>query len=83
MKQDIFKLQQNVKRPYNLFDLSHDLKTSFQMGKLIPTLCLETLPGDKFRIQVNSLTRFMPLVSPTMHRFTITHHVFFVPRRIT
>jgi hypothetical protein len=82
MKGDIFKMTKETKRPYNLFDLSHSHKTSFKMGKLIPTLCMEALPGDKFNISPESLTRFMPLVSPVMHKFNINHHFFFVPNRL-
>lgn len=79
---NIFQSSQEVRRPSNAFNLSHDLKTSFKLGQLIPTLVLETLPGDKFTISVESLTKFMPLVSPAMQKFNITHHLFFVPNRL-
>lgn len=65
-----------------MFDLSHSHKTNFKMGQLIPTLCMECLPGDKFSMSPESLTRFMPLVSPAMTKFNITHHFFFVPNRL-
>lgn len=82
MKNNIFKFSELTKRPYNYFDLSHTLKTSFKLGQLIPTLVMEALPGDRFNFSIESLTRFMPLVSPVMEKFTITHHLFFVPNRI-
>lgn len=66
----------------NIFDLSHDVKMSTVMGRLTPTLCLECVPGDRFRIGCESLIRFAPLVSPVMHRFDVTMHYFFVPNRI-
>lgn len=66
----------------NQFDLSHDVKLSFNMGELIPTLAMECVPGDRFNIGCQSLLRFAPLVSPAMHRFDVTMHYFFVPNRI-
>lgn len=29
----------------NRFDLSHEIKTTFKMGQLIPTFVLDVLPG--------------------------------------
>lgn len=66
----------------NTFDLSHDVKFSANMGHLIPTLAMECIPGDKFQIGCDSLIRFAPLVSPTMHRFDMSMHYFFVPYRL-
>lgn len=66
----------------NTFDLTHDVKTTFDMGKLIPVMALECVPGDKFRIGNDSLIRFQPLVTPVMHRFNYFCHYFFVPNRL-
>lgn len=66
----------------NVFDLSHDVKLSFNMGHLVPIMCLEAIPGDKFNISCESLLRFAPLVSPVMHRMDVTMHYYFVPNRI-
>lgn len=66
----------------NIFDLSHDVKMSTRFGRLTPTLCMECVPGDRFRIGCESLIRFAPLVSPAMHQFYVTMHYFFVPNRI-
>lgn len=70
------------KNPVNQFDLTHDHKTSFNMGELIPVMVQEALPGDKWRIAAESLVRFQPMVAPVMHRFDATIHYFFVPNRI-
>lgn len=64
------------------FDLSHDVKLSFDMGKLVPTACIDVLPGDKFNITVENMLRFAPLVSPVMHKVTCSTHFFFVPNRL-
>lgn len=66
----------------NVFDLTHDVKLTLQMGQLTPVCAFEAIPGDKFNIGCESLLRFMPLVAPVMHRFDVTVHYFFVPNRI-
>ena len=52
------------------------------MGDLVPVLCQEVVPGDKFRINMEQLVRFMPLVAPMMHRVNVYTHFFFVPNRL-
>jgi len=66
----------------NVFDLSHDVKMSFGLGKLVPSCVIDCIPGDKFQITPNTMLRFMPLVSPVMHRVNVTTDFFFVPNRI-
>ena len=66
----------------NVFDLSHDVKLSCNMGELVPIMCLDCVPGDKFNISCESLLRFAPLVAPVMHRMDVSMHYFFVPNRL-
>lgn len=66
----------------NYFDLTHDVKLSANMGELVPVMVEETMPGDKWNLNCESLIRFAPLVSPMMHRVDVSVHYFFVPRRI-
>jgi hypothetical protein len=66
----------------NVFDLTHDVKLSADMGNLTPILTLECVPGDKFEIGCESLIRFSPLIAPVMHRMDVSMHYFFVPNRI-
>ena len=66
----------------NMFDLSHERKFSTDMAKLTPIICEEVLPGDKFIMNTEILTRLAPLVSPMMHRVDVYTHFFFVPNRI-
>jgi hypothetical protein len=82
MKPNLFnsiKLQRPKK---NVFDLTHDVKLSADMGNLTPILTLECVPGDKFDIGCESLIRFAPLTAPVMHRMDVSMHYFFVPNRI-
>jgi hypothetical protein len=82
MKPNLFnsiKLQRPKK---NVFDLTHDVKMSADMGNLTPILTLECVPGDKFDIGCESLIRFAPMIAPVMHRMDVSMHYFFVPNRI-
>lgn len=66
----------------NAFDLSHDVKLSFSMGELIPTVVMDCIPGDKVTISAENMLRFAPLISPVMHKVDVTTHFFFVPNRL-
>lgn len=72
-----------VKKPSkSVFDLSHDVKLSMKMGKLVPVMFTECIPGDRFTINSEALVRMQPMISPIMHKVDITLHSFFVPYRI-
>lgn len=64
------------------FDLSHEVKTTTQMGKLTPILCKEVVPGDNVRLSTQGFIRTAPLVAPVYHRIDSYIHHFFVPIRI-
>jgi hypothetical protein len=66
----------------NEFNLSHEHKTSVDMGKLIPVMCEEVLPGDTFIHRATALARVAPLAQPLMHRVELRMHTFYVPNRI-
>lgn len=72
-----------AKRPKrNKFDLSHERKFSFAMGKLTPILVQEVVPGDKFRVKSEVFIRMAPMLAPLMHRINVYTHYFFVPNRL-
>lgn len=79
---NIFDSIQLRKPKTNVFDLSHDVKLSCNMAELVPIMCTEAVPGDRFNISAESLIRFQPLLAPVMHRFDVTIHYFFVPNRL-
>lgn len=66
----------------SVFDLSYDKKLTCDMGQLIPIMCEEVVPGDKFTIGHEIVIRFMPLVAPILHEINLFVHEFFVPYRI-
>ena len=73
-------LGNNVGR--SVFDLSHVKRFDCDMGQLIPSLFLECVPGDTFKIGVEAVTRFQPLVAPILDSVDMTIHYFFVPTRL-
>lgn len=82
MKSPLFESVKVTKPKRSNFDLSHDNKLTCDMGYLIPTLCQEVLPSDEFKLDTSHLVKFMPLVSPIMHKVDIYFHNFFVPCRL-
>ena len=64
------------------FNLSHEVKLSCDIGQLVPTMCLEAMPGDRFKLRTESLVKFAPLVAPIMHRLNVKHYFFKVPLRL-
>lgn len=70
------------KHKRNLFNLSHERRTSAAFGQLIPIMCQEVLPGDTFQLSTSLFVRAMPMLAPLMHRVNIYTHFFFVPNRL-
>lgn len=81
-KKNIFNTVKVEAPPRNIFDLSHDVKMSANMGKLYPIMTLDCLPGDNISLGNQTLIRFAPMVAPIMHRINCYVHYFFVPYRI-
>jgi len=62
--------------------LSHDYKTSFDAGELIPCMNLEVLPGDLITLNNEFLARMAPMINPIMHNVDVTVHYFYCPYRL-
>jgi hypothetical protein len=75
---NIFNSIQMPQLRKNTFDLSHDVKLSFNMGELVPTCWIETLPGDEFTISVENMLRMAPMINPVMHEINVTTHFWYV-----
>ena len=82
MARNLFNSVKNPRIKKNVFNLSHENKLSLNMGELIPILCQEVVPGDRFRVRTDLLLRFAPMLAPIMHRVNVYTHFFFVPNRI-
>lgn len=66
----------------NVFDLTHEHKLTCRMGKCVPIMCLEALPGDTFKDTTQIVLRLSPMLAPIMHRVDVFTHFFFVPNRL-
>lgn len=75
----IFSQVARRKIPSSNFNLSHEVKLSCNFGELVPILCQEVLPGDKFKLSTELLIKFAPLKAPVMHRIKAKVDYFFVP----
>lgn len=65
------------------FNLSHNHKTSFEVGVLIPYFLAEVIPGDTQTCKLNSFIRiFSPLNAPIMDNIEASIEFFFVPNRL-
>lgn len=66
----------------SVFDRSHDYKTTFDSGYLIPFFVDEVLPGDTFKLRVNAFVRMNTLIAPFMDNVFMDTFFFFVPTRL-
>lgn len=67
--------------PKSVFDLSYEKKFTADMGQLIPVMCDEVVPGDRFEITVEAVLRLAPMLAPLMHEVNVFIHYFFVAYR--
>lgn len=78
----IFSTVPKAKIPRSNFNLSHEVKLTCEIGSLVPFLCREVVPGDKWRVNSQFLCRFAPMLAPIMHNVNLYTHFFFVPNRL-
>lgn len=64
------------------FDLSQRRCFTAKVGELLPVMCKEVLPGDKFNLNLSSFTRTMPVNSAAYTRVKEYYDYFFVPYRL-
>ncbi len=74
------KLKNKVSR--NGFDLSRKNVFSAKVGELLPVTCIEGIPGDKVKINLQSFTRTMPVNTAAYTRIREYFDVFFVPTNL-
>lgn len=71
-----------MERPRSRFDRSSSIKTSFNVGDLVPFYLDEVLPGDTFDIETSFVTRLQTLITPPMDDLFLDMYYFFVPSRL-
>lgn len=73
-------LKNSVKR--NGFDLSFKNAFTAKVGELLPIMCKEVYPGDKFNIRGQVFTRTQPVNSAAYSRLREYYDFYFVPYRL-
>lgn len=66
----------------SVFNLSHNVSGSANMGYVLPIACYDVVPGEKIRHSVHALLRTQALLAPVMHTVDIDIDAYFVPDRI-
>lgn len=64
------------------FDLSLRKCFTAKVGEILPVFMKECIPGDKFKLGLNSFTRTMPVNSAAYTRIKEYYDYFFVPYRL-
>lgn len=64
------------------FNRDCSVKTSFNVGQLIPFYFDEVLPGDTFQMRTSLVCRMQPLVTAPMDNLYLDTYYFFVPNRL-
>nr|DAF70588.1 MAG TPA: major capsid protein [Microviridae sp.] len=72
--------QVNISR--SKFNRDCSVKTSFNVGQLIPFYFDEVLPGDTFQMRTSLVCRMQPLVTAPMDNVYLDFYYFFVPNRL-
>ena len=73
----------NIDIRRSTFDRSHSLKTSFNVGDIVPFFIDEVLPGDTFNVDTSKVVRLQTLLTPVMDNIYLDTYYFFVPNRLT
>lgn len=68
--------------PRSQFDRSHDYKTTFNTGDLIPIFLDEILPGDTMTMDMASIVRMATPIYPVMDNAYMDVYFFQVPNRL-
>lgn len=79
----IFSNVSGLKPGKTAFNLSHTHIYDCNFGELIPVACLETLPGDVFRLNADVVGRLTSaLKSPILSQMDIVLEAFYCPTRL-
>ena len=68
--------------PRSVFDRSHNVKTTFDSGYLVPFYVDEVLPGDSFKADCSVFARLATPIVPIMDNMYLETFFFFVPTRL-
>lgn len=72
----------SIDMPRSSFDRDSSVKTSFNVGDVVPFYLDEVLPGDTFSIDTSKVVRLQTLITPMMDNLYLDTYWFFVPNRL-
>lgn len=64
------------------FPRNSSIKTSFNVGDIVPFYVDEVLPGDTFDVSTSKVVRMPSLITPIMDNIYLDTYFFFVPNRL-
>ncbi len=64
------------------FPRNSSVKTSFNVGDIVPFYVDEVLPGDTFDVATSKVVRMPSLITPIMDNIYLDTYFFFVPNRL-
>lgn len=64
------------------FMMPSQVKTTFNVGQLVPFFCEEVLPGDTFDVKSSKVVRMQTPLYPIMDNLYLDTYYFFVPNRL-
>lgn len=74
---DRLKKRENV--PLSLFPANKITRTTMPIGRAVPLYCIDMMQGNRLKLSVDQLTRFMEMNGPVMQNYEVTYGAFFVP----
>lgn len=77
-----FELAPQVETERSTFNMDCNVKTTFNVGQLVPFYLLEVLPGDTFEVETAKVCRLQTLITPVMDNLYLDTYYFFVPNRL-
>ena len=77
-----FALAPNVNIPRSVNDSSFKVKTTWNVGQLVPLMWDEILPGQSVRLKLNSVVRMQPMVTSPLDDLYFDTYAFFIPYRL-
>lgn len=79
---NVYSAVGNLTPDRNMFNLSESVSFDARFGDLIPLKAWMCVPGDVFKISVESVIRMQPSFVPFNHEIDVKFYFFFVPFRL-
>lgn len=71
-----------ISAPRSIFDLSHSYTSTCDIGRCIPVLMEEVLPGDSWKVKSAKVIRLQTLLAPIFGNLYADFYYFFTPNTI-